>query len=79
MEQFTVINMSTLSPEVRRQKEIEQLKLMIDGHSHNAQSTERYIRMYRNCLSEARLVSLQCHLRRLIDEVVRMRWRYDNL
>lgn len=79
MSEFTIINTAELSQEERRQKAIEQLKMLIEARSHKAASTDRYIRMYGQCKPIEQLQMLQRHLKRTIDSIWEMRIQLAHL
>lgn len=73
MEDFIITDMSGEPKEVRRRKEIEQLKNLIRAREQKAQSTERFIRIFGKCKPIETVQILQRHLQRTIDSVWEMR------
>lgn len=73
MKTIAVTNARTLPMEVRRQKELEQLRNLIRAREERAQSTERYLRMFGKCMTAERVQMLQRHLHRTIDSIWSMR------
>lgn len=69
MENYVITDACTLSAESRRQKEIEQLKALISARRQKAQATERYLRMFGECMPLEKLQMLQRHLKRTIDSL----------
>ncbi len=67
------------SADRRREFQITQLQSLIRAREEKAQSTERYIALFKDCFSESKLRMLQQHLCRTIESIWEMRKELGNL
>lgn len=77
MENFKVYIPRTR--QARREKQIAQLEAMIRVRERNAQTVERYLRLFGHCKPLEWVQLRQQHLKRTIDSVWEMRAELDGL
>ena len=67
MEQFKVFTPRTRK--ARLGKQIEQTRLLIETNTHKVKVIERYLRMYKKCMTENHHLTVAGHLHRTVEHV----------